>query len=198
MSNALRDMDAMREALALESEDPCARSPGGGAFMDGPVAQRADDAKDEWLTPRAIVDDLGPFDLDPCAPLASRRPWPTANEHFTIEDNGLRREWHGRVWMNPPYARRHIKQWMGRLAGHGNGIALTFARTDTEMFQTIVFKHASAIFFVKGRITFLHVSGLRSDFNGGAPSVLVAFGRECAHRLGSFTAMPGHFMWLNE
>lgn len=35
----------------------------------------------EWLTPRNIVDALGPFDLDPCAPIV--RPWPTAVQHYT-------------------------------------------------------------------------------------------------------------------
>ena len=27
---------------------------------------------DEWYTPRWIIDELGPFDLDPCAPAASK------------------------------------------------------------------------------------------------------------------------------
>lgn len=31
---------------------------------------------DEWLTPPEILGELGPFDLDPCAPLT--RPWGTA------------------------------------------------------------------------------------------------------------------------
>lgn len=34
---------------------------------------------DEWLTPPNIIINLGPFDLDPCAPVI--RPWNTAIKH---------------------------------------------------------------------------------------------------------------------
>ncbi|THF55937.1 hypothetical protein [Pseudothauera rhizosphaerae] len=43
---------------------------------------------DEWLTPPHVLSRLGRFDLDPCAPVLARRPWNTADRHFTIEDNG--------------------------------------------------------------------------------------------------------------
>ncbi len=49
--------------------------------------------KDEWLTPKSIIDALGEFDLDPCSPVI--RPWDTARKHFTVEDNGLLQEWGG-------------------------------------------------------------------------------------------------------
>ena len=60
--------------------------------------------KDEWLTPPPILQALGEFDLDPCSPI--NRPWDTANNHLTINDNGLSQTWGGistRVWCNPPY-----------------------------------------------------------------------------------------------
>ena len=57
--------------------------------------------KDEWLTPPAILSHLGEFDLDPCSPIT--RPWDIAKEHYNINDNGLRKEWFGRVFCNPPY-----------------------------------------------------------------------------------------------
>lgn len=50
----------------------------------------------EWLTPPWLLDVLGPFDLDPCSPI--RRPWPTADMHYTAEDDGLSQPWHGRVF----------------------------------------------------------------------------------------------------
>jgi len=49
--------------------------------------------KDEWLTPPHILDALGDFDLDPCAPVC--RPWSTARNHYTIEDNGMLSPWAG-------------------------------------------------------------------------------------------------------
>lgn len=56
--------------------------------------------KDEWLTPPEIIHSLGAFDLDPCAPV--RRVFETAREYYTIEDDGLSQQWHGRVFCNPP------------------------------------------------------------------------------------------------
>lgn len=94
--------------------------------------QRAyEGATESWLTPPAIIQALGEFDLDPCACL--HQPWPTAKGHYTIEDNGLLKAWAGRVWLNPPYG-PETGRWLGRLAEHGNGIALVFARTETQMF----------------------------------------------------------------
>lgn len=40
--------------------------------------------KDEWLTPPEIIKALGPFDLDPCAPI--NRPWSTVTQHYTITE----------------------------------------------------------------------------------------------------------------
>ena len=47
---------------------------------------QSDDSKDEWLTPPHIIRALGEFDLDPCAPHISRRPWNTAKRHYTGDD----------------------------------------------------------------------------------------------------------------
>lgn len=62
--------------------------------------QSANMGKDEWLTPPEIIRSLGEFDLDPCSPI--NRPWDTALNHYTIIDNGLKQQWYGRVWCNPP------------------------------------------------------------------------------------------------
>lgn len=129
---------------------------------------------DEWLTPPNIIAELGPFDLDPCAPI--NRPWPTAYKHYTKEDNGLEKEWNGCVWLNPPYSREAAK-WLRKLADHGNGIALTFARTETKWFFETIWKRADSILFIEGRLHFHYVDGTRAKANAGAPSVLVAYGK---------------------
>src|SRR5690606_7612872 len=136
--------------------------------------------KDEWLTPPDLLRELGPFDLDPCAPIT--RPWPTADHHYTIEDDGLSRPWFGRVWLNPPYG-RETGRWLARLADHGNGLALIFARTETEMFFSHVWEQADTVLFLRGRLHFHHVDGIRAPANGGAPSVLIAYGAENARAL---------------
>lgn len=142
---------------------------------------------DIWLTPPHIIEALGPFDLDPCASVG--RPWDTAATHYTVEDDGLSREWHGRVWLNPPYG-KHAAVWLQRLAEHGNGTALVFARTETKIFFDWVWPYASALLFVEGRLHFHRPDGTRAKANSGAPSVLIAYGEQAARKLiGS--AIPG-------
>lgn len=132
-----------------------------------------DIGKEEWLTPPDLVQLLGPFDLDPCAPV--RRPWDTAAEHYTVLDDGLLQPWHGRVWLNPPYGAETGK-WLAKLARHGNGVALIFARTETAMFHEHVWPRASALLFLRGRLSFFNVDGTPGKGSAGAPSVLVAYG----------------------
>jgi hypothetical protein len=146
--------------------------------------------KDEWLTPPWVVSTLGPFDLDPCAPII--RPWDTASVRFTKEDDGLSHDWFGFVWMNPPYG-AEVDAWLKRLSDYGNGIALIFARTETNAFHRYVWESASALFFFKGRLTFYHSSGASGTNNGGAPSVLIAYGQEAKRRLKAFPS-PGYYL----
>lgn len=130
----------------------------------------------EWLTPPSIIAALGPFDLDPCAPLV--QPYPTAERTFTVRDNGLIQRWKGRIWLNPPYTDRVIGRWLARMAEHDHGTALIFARTDTEAFHRHVFERASALLFMEGRINFHLPSGEMTAGNAGAPTVLCAYGVE--------------------
>ena len=147
----------------------------------------------EWLTPPEILSRLGEFDLDPCAPVLSRRPWSTARHHFTVEDDGLSCLWHGRVWMNPPFG-REATRWMRRLVEHGDGIALIPARTETAMFFETVWRAADAVLFIEGRPHFYRVDGTRAPFNSGAPICLVAYGERNAAVLAA--SGLGHFVRL--
>lgn len=148
--------------------------------------------KDEWLTPPDLLAKLGDFDLDPCAPVSP--PWRTAARQFNIHDNGLIQPWAGRVWLNPPYG-DEAGRWLARAADHGDALALIFARTETQMFFEHVWGKAHALLFLRGRLFFHHVDGTRAKSNGGAPSVLIAYGernadclRDLAH-LGAFVSL---------
>ena len=132
---------------------------------------RVPHAKDEWLTPPEIIRALGAFDLDPCAPI--NRPWDTAAAHYDITHDGLSLPWFGRVWLNPPYG-RHTGTWVERLADHGDGVALVFARTDTTWVQKAM-AMCHAVFFLWGRLNFYHVDGTPSD-RANAPSMFMLFG----------------------
>jgi phage N-6-adenine-methyltransferase len=135
-------------------------------------------ASDDWLTPPYILEALGPFDLDPCASMRQTRQ--TARHQFTQENNGLKQEWKGRVWCNPPY--RDLEPWLRRMANHGNGIALTYARTETRAFEQWVWPCADAMLFFFGRIAFFR-PGKHEAKAGPGPSVLVAYGKDNADAL---------------
>ena len=154
--------------------------------------QSAGALKDEWLTPRHVLDALGAFDLDPCAPI--ERPWEMAAKHYTIMDDGLKQQWAGRVWCNPPYG-LEAANWLARCADHGNAMALIFARTETRMFFDHVWPKASGILFLEGRLYFHHVTGERAAANSGAPSLLVAYGNDNAAVLKT-CGLPGRFIAL--
>jgi hypothetical protein len=132
----------------------------------------------EWYTPRHIVDAvvavLGGIDLDPCSN-GGDAPNVPACDHLTTDDDGLAHEWHGRVYMNPPYG-DVIGEWTRKLREEheaGNvtqAIALLPARTDTQWFREM---RAYARCFVWGRLRF-------SDSANSAPfpSVVVYFGTD--------------------
>ncbi|WP_195664388.1 MULTISPECIES: DNA N-6-adenine-methyltransferase [Bacteroides] len=132
---------------------------------------------DEWYTPKEIIDALGKFDLDPCAPV--KPLWQTATQMYNKNHDGLTKDWVGRVWLNPPYSRPLIERFVKRLAEHGNGIALLFNRCDSKMFQDVIFEKATAMKFLRNRIRFFRPDGTRGD-SPGCGSILIAFGEDNA------------------
>jgi len=147
---------------------------------------------DEWLTPPEIMNAFPVFDLDPCAPIV--QPWKTAKKKFSILDNGLLKEWNGRVWCNPPYG-KDTSKWLERMKIHNDGIALIFARTETKMFFDHVWNGATSLLFIKGRLHFHYVDGTRAKANSGAPSVLIAYGEESSKILED-SKIEGQFVML--
>lgn len=151
---------------------------------------------DEWLTPPHILEPLGHFDLDPCA-APEPRPWSTAAKHYVRHEDGLKMPWYGRVWLNPPYGGPSIVgPWMRKMAKHHHGIALIFARTETELFHETVWNTATAVLFLKGRLFFSRPDGLRANNNAGAPSCLVAYGASDVEVL-QHSALDGKLIPLN-
>lgn len=136
-----------------------------------------------WLTPPDIIAALGPFDLDPCA-APSPRPWPTAAKHIELPEDGLTAQWSGFVWCNPPYGRA-VAAWLARMNEHGDGLALIFARTETEAFFQQVWRGATAtgVLFIEARLHFHFPDGRRAPANSGGPSALVAYGDRALARL---------------
>lgn len=156
--------------------------------------ERSAKATDEWYTPKYVIDALGEFDLDPCAPVNPL--FQTAKTMYNINDDGLKQEWEGRVFLNPPYSRPLIERFVEKMAEHNNGIALLFNRCDNRMFHEIILKKAEGMMFLRKRIRFLRPDGSQGD-SPGRGSILVAFGEENAKILKS-CEMEGKYVRLRE
>jgi hypothetical protein len=109
----------------------------------------------EWYSPREVVDAardvLGGIDLDP-ASCAVANTVVQAAHIYTVEDNGLRQPWRGRVWMNPPYKAPEIEQFCEKFAHHvaaadiSAGVVLVNNCTDTQWFSTLATAAAAFCF----------------------------------------------------
>jgi len=144
------------------------------------IKEREKMSNDEWITPKWIIDKLGPFDLDPCA--HSQQPWPTATRMISLPQDGLTVPWEGRVWLNPPYSRGSPPVWLRLMVEHNHGTALINASINSHWFHDLVFNCASALLFQYGRISFCAPAGTAA----GSPrydTVIAAYGMQDAARL---------------
>jgi phage N-6-adenine-methyltransferase len=117
---------------------------------------------DEWNTPQDYVEAarfvLGEIDLDP-ATSSLAQEWIRAKQFFTEQDDGLTKEWHGRIWLNPPYSREKIKPFIDKMVAEIEAtrvtaaIVLTNSYTDTAWFHKIG-PVTQALCFTEGRIVF--------------------------------------------
>ena len=109
---------------------------------------------DMWATPQDFFDELDKefrFTLDPCSTHENAK----CKKHYTIEDDGLSKDWTGEtVFCNPPYG-KEIGKWVKKCmeSGGGTRVALLPARTDTRWFHNYVYGKAE-IRFIKGRLKF--------------------------------------------
>ena len=135
---------------------------------------------DQWATPKELFDELNDefeFTLDACA-----SAWNFKHENYFDESqNGLKQEWTGTVWMNPPYG-REIGTWMRKAYESAlNGatvVCLVPARTDTKWFHEYAFK--GEVRFLKGRVKFVSHDSNESK-PAPFPSAIVIFRTEQLH-----------------
>ena len=122
-----------------------------------------------WLTPLPLINSLGIFDLDPCA----FNGHSTAKKLICLPDDGLKSEWFGRVWLNPPYG-TEAAIWLKKLESHGDGIALVFARLETKWLKPFL---KNGFFIIDGRVSFVSPVSKKTG-NAGCASILIPFGRK--------------------
>jgi ParB family chromosome partitioning protein len=126
----------------------------------------------EWHTPdeylnaaRAV---MGGIDLDPASSaIAQERV--QATTFYTVDDDGLTKDWKGRVWLNPPYTVGVVDQFVAKLVEHvaagdvSAAVVLVNNATETRWFRQAA-AVATAVCFPAGRVKFLDEQG-----NSGAP-----------------------------
>ena len=131
---------------------------------------------DNWSTPKKLFDELNKefnFTTDVCASLENAK----CKNFFNKEKDGLKQEWTGVCWMNPPYG-REIGKWLKKAYESSiNGatvVCLIPARTDTAWWHDYVMK--GKIRFIRGRLKFGN-----SKNSAPFPSAIVVFrGKEGA------------------
>ena len=139
--------------------------------------------KDYLQTPPWVYEPLGGIDLDPCAALDTK----IGMVNYAIErgEDGLRLEWRGFVYCNPPFSRKG--EWAAKMKEHSNGILILPERGSAPWFGPLAL--ACGRYFVMGKkINFI---GGPSSNNLG--SVLFPFGDLAVTRIAE-SGLPGHFV----
>jgi len=136
--------------LMLAEDDPWAdvytAEPGGGDFYTGP----------KYIEPMHELYG-GPPDLDP-ASCREANDVIKARRFFSERENGLLQEWHGSIWLNPPFglwngwAAKALGEWhSGRVT---QMCLLLSARSSTDKAVHPLIREADAIMVTNGRIPF--------------------------------------------
>ena len=118
----------------------------------------------EWRTPPKIIElareALGAIDLDPASSDAAQEVV-AADNYYTKERDGLKCQWHGRVFMNPPYSRGVLDQFVRKLVTSDHitaWVAILNNVTETNAGQLLL-SAADLTCFPKGRLAFLGPDG---------------------------------------
>lgn len=126
---------------------------------------------EDWETPQMLFDELNKEFRFSCDVCADKFNYKHVN-YYTKEINGLKQNWEGVCWCNPPYGRQ-IGEWVKKahIASKEKVITVMLlpARTDTRWFHEYIYnKHE--IRFLKGRLKFSN-----SKNSAPFPSMVVVF-----------------------
>src|SRR6516164_4249774 len=157
--------------------------------------------QNEWFTPDQyfplVREVLGGIDLDP-ASHAQAQTIVQATRYFTKADNGLIQEWHGRVWLNPPYAPPLIGQFVGKMLAERQArrmtaaIMLTHTYSSSGWFQSAL-AVTDAICLARSRVKFYEPHGTTA--NPAQGQTFFYFGDEADKFLRTFRAIGSASLW---
>jgi phage N-6-adenine-methyltransferase len=116
----------------------------------------------DWYTPPEYIiaarEVMGDIDLDPASSDVANKTI-QANHYFTREDDGLTKEWFGRVWLNPPFSMPLVKQFADKLIAEREAGRVEQATvivnngTDTQWFHALL-GAAGILCLLRGRAKF--------------------------------------------
>ena len=136
---------------------------------------------DERYTPKWIFDTLNvEFDLDPCSPIGGIKDAPI-KYYYTVEDDGLSKQWFGNVWVNPPFS--NPRPFMEKLVQHGQGIGLV--RISQSQWAKDLWNLCDGVILNDKRLKFDRPDG--SSVGIPAVTFMFAFGKSNAIALNNFT-----------
>ena len=108
----------------------------------------------DWETPQEFFDALDRefhFTLDVSATPSNTK----CRHYFTPEVDGLKQQWTGVIWMNPPYGRdidRWVKKAFDAAIAGATVVALLPVRSDTKWWASFV--SYAEVRFITGRLRF--------------------------------------------
>lgn len=154
--------DAISSLPAEEQREALASGDIVGAAKKARAHLSRSSGNNEWNTPVSYLEAarrvLGGIDLDP-ATNAEAQMRVQATRYHTAEDDGLTHPWHGRLWLNPPYAQPAVEDFVSKLVEsyeHGDvtgAVLLVNNATDTTWWHRAA-ETSAAICFTRGRIRF--------------------------------------------
>lgn len=118
----------------------------------------------EWYTPASVLDAAravmgGGIDLDPASSEYAQQTV-KATRYYTEQDNGLEQEWHGRVFLNPPFHHPTIRYFADKLLASpevSQAVWLSNACVEVDWWQALAAK--GIVCFHRGRIKFHSPTG---------------------------------------
>jgi phage N-6-adenine-methyltransferase len=189
------------DAIIAAGEEPT-RAAVNRAVTGGFLSNANFSGNNEWYTPDEFLDlareVMGAIDLDPASCEAAQARVAAA-AYFTEEDDGLTKDWNGRVWLNPPYAQPLIGQFVDKLTSEieagrvTEAILLTNSATDTSWFHEAA-EASKSICFTRGRLRFVPADPSREANSPAQGQAFFYFG----HRPDTFAVVFGDVGFVAE
>jgi len=127
--------------------------------------------EEEWYTPQLYIDAaravLGGIDLDPATSLRAQERIQAAR-FYTADNDGLNQEWHGQVWLNPPYRPPLMGRFIDKLIGEIRAGRVCEAILLSHSYTSSAWYHRAqavvrAVLLPEGRIRFESPEGKLAD-----------------------------------